>query len=181
MSIVEVKCPSCGSPCNKNRGKQNEYVCSHCGTVFHFVDKSQRTITKEVRVRNCIFCGKPIERGKGFKCTRCNREYFCENCVDSISHKFVCADCIVESDQKCGYCIKYAIYSCVQCGRKACKNHGVDARFFLIYSGGVKGKVFYCSQCRKFVCQDCVKRGFLSSTPRCPKCNSALGEYAPYE
>jgi len=122
MSVVEMKCPRCGASAQKGQ-KPNEYVCSHCGAVFQFVDSSEHFVTTDVRVRNCLFCGKPIASGKGFKCTKCGREYFCSSCVDEVGGKYVCLPCIEQSGNKCQYCRKHAIYHCVQCERQACKEH----------------------------------------------------------
>jgi predicted RNA-binding Zn-ribbon protein involved in translation (DUF1610 family) len=180
MSIVEIKCPRCGAPAKKSQ-KPNEYVCSHCGTVFQFVDSSQHLVTTDVRVRNCLFCGKPIESGKGFKCTTCGQEYFCSSCVDEVRGKYVCVECIEKAGIKCQYCRKYAIYKCIQCGRKACKNHAVEAGFALVNSDGTTS-VFYCPNCNGFVCTNCMKSGgFFTVSFRCPKCNTTLNRYAPYK
>lgn len=178
MSVVEIKCPRCGAPSQKSQ-KPNEYVCSHCGTVFQFVDSSQRFVTTDVRVRNCLFCGKPIELGKGFKCTRCGQEYFCSSCVDEVGGKYVCFQCIEKSGIKCQYCRRYAIYHCVQCGRKACKEHPKEGGF-LISDKTIS--VLYCPSCQSFVCRNCVKyKGFFSVSLHCPKCDTTLEKYAPYE
>jgi predicted RNA-binding Zn-ribbon protein involved in translation (DUF1610 family) len=178
MSIVEIKCPRCGASAQKSQ-KPNEYVCSHCGTVFQFVDSSQRFVTTDVRVRNCLFCGKPIAPGKGFKCTRCGQEYFCSSCVDEVGGKYVCLQCIAESGIKCQYCRRYAIYQCVQCGKKACKEHPREGGFLI--SNGTTS-VLYCPNCRSFVCRNCVKyKGFFSTSLHCPKCDATLEKYAPYE
>lgn len=179
MSIVEIKCPRCGAPAQKGQ-KPNEYMCSHCATAFQFVDSSQHFVTTDVRVRNCIFCGKPIELGKGFRCTSCGQEYFCSSCVDEVGGKYVCLECIEKSGIKCQYCRKYAIYQCVQCGRKACKEHPKEGGFALISKEATS--VLYCPTCRSFVCTNCVKyKGFFSVSPHCPKCDATLEKYAPYE
>jgi predicted RNA-binding Zn-ribbon protein involved in translation (DUF1610 family) len=179
MSIVEIKCPRCGASAEKSL-KPNEYVCSHCGTVFQFVDSSQHFVTTDVRVRNCLFCGKPIASGKGFRCTRCGQEYFCSSCVDEVGGKYVCLQCIAESGTKCQYCRRYAIYQCVQCGRKACRDHPVEGGFVL--TSVVPVSVLYCPSCRSFVCTNCMKTsGIFSISYRCPKCNATLAKYAPYK
>jgi hypothetical protein len=179
VSIVEVKCPRCGSPCAQSGGKPNEYVCSHCDTVFHFIDTSQRTVTTDVRVRNCVFCGKSLDKGKGFRCTRCGREYFCDSCVDLINYKYVCVDCMTEAGETCQSCNKYAVYTCIQCGKKACKKHYKEVGFTSVHAYG-RGLVYYCSRCRGFVCIDCFKHRFFSSANFCPRCNTQLTAYSPY-
>jgi len=177
MSVVEMRCPRCGSVCSQKGDKPNEYSCTHCGATFRFVDTSQRYVTTDVLIRNCAFCGKPLETGKGFRCTRCGREYFCDSCVDEIYGKYVCVDCIQKSSQNCQLCRKYGVYKCISCGRKACKQHAQHMRFI---QPGSEQRVLFCSRCSGFVCYSCVKFGFFSSTPTCPRCGSALTYYSPY-
>jgi len=121
MSIVEIKCPRCGASAEKSQ-KPNEYVCSHCGTVFQFVDSSQRFITTDVRVRNCLFCGKPIAPGKGFKCMRCGQEYFCSSCVDEVGGKYICLQCIAESGTNVSIAEDMLYTSVSNVGRKLARN-----------------------------------------------------------
>src|SRR3989337_402953 len=118
-----MKCPRCGAPSNLQQGKINEYVCSNCGSVFRFMDQTKRIVTRDVLVRNCLHCGKSIEAGKGFKCTRCGNEFFCDSCVDEVQGKYVCADCLIASQQNCLFCKKHAVYRCINCGKRACKLH----------------------------------------------------------
>lgn len=154
MSVVEIRCPRCGSPCDKEGNESNVYICPHCKTTFHFVDTTKRVVTTEVRVRNCLFCGAPIEKGKGYKCTRCGKEYFCPSCVSEMEHKFVCLYCLKElseqrprpSEQPCQFCNSTSV-------------------------------VYYCPTCCKYVCSDCAKRIFIRA--RCPKCNNRLEPCVP--
>jgi len=178
MSIVEVRCPRCGSSCSLKGSKTNEYICSHCGATFRFVDTSQPTVTTDVRVHNCPFCGRPIETGRGFKCTECGREYLCDSCVDKVSDKYVCVECIEKSNQSCQFCKKYAVYKCISCGRRACKVHALHVGFVEQYAD--QERVLFCPRCRGFVCKSCLEYGFLSRTPHCPKCRSQLIYYSPY-
>jgi hypothetical protein len=173
---VEIRCPRCGSTCTQDSQKPNEYICTHCKTVFRFIDTSQPIITTDVRVRNCVFCGKPIETGKGFKCTMCGREYFCDSCVDEVNGKYVCVECIAKSNQNCLYCKKYAVYKCVKCNKRACKQHPHEVHFTEV----INGPVLFCSTCQSFVCLDCVKRSFFGAY-RCPKCDTPLIVYAQYQ
>lgn len=177
MSIVEIRCPRCGATCTHDSQRANEYVCTHCNTTFRFVDSTQQVVTTDVRVRNCLYCGHPIEAGKGFKCTRCGKEYFCASCVDEVGGKYVCTECLKTSGDKCPYCTKYAVYRCVECGKKACKRHPVESHFtFSLETGNVR----YCHNCNSFVCDDCAEFSLLGS-PRCPRCHGSLSVHAPYE
>ena len=186
MSVVEIKCPRCGSPSNLQSSKTNEYACSNCGTVFRFVDQTRRVVATDILIRNCSHCGKPLEAGKGFKCTRCGGEFFCDSCVDEVQGKYVCADCLITSGENCQFCKKYAIYKCLKCGRRACKmhphNHFLHNRKYI--KGGyehVDHFVRYCSTCHGYVCLDCEQMvGFFFQTIVCPKCRSQLGEYKPW-
>lgn len=187
MPIVEVRCPRCGSPSNLQRGKTNEYVCSSCGAAFRFVDQTKRVVTTDILTRNCLHCGKPIDAGRGFKCTRCGEEFFCDSCVDEVEGKYVCASCLITSQQNCNFCKKYAVYRCVKCGKRACKSH--PSRNFAYKdnytSNGVRyygNLVDYCPKCRGYVCRSCrqVVGLFIRSTV-CPKCGSRLSSRTPYK
>jgi predicted RNA-binding Zn-ribbon protein involved in translation (DUF1610 family) len=179
MSIVEIRCPRCGSPCTVKSSKTNEYICSNCGTAFAFVDTSRPIVTTDIHVHNCPLCGKPIEAGKGFKCTRCGREYICDSCVDEVDNKYVCIECIEKSNQNCQLCKRYAVYKCISCGRRACKTHALHVGFIKKY--GASERVLFCPNCRGFVCNSCLKYGFLSRSVHCPKCDSGLIYYSPYK
>jgi len=186
VSIVEIKCPRCGSACSKGGSNSNEYACSHCGSVFRLMDNTKRTVTTDVVIRGCLFCGKPLEAGKGFKCTRCGREYFCESCVDLVREKYVCIECISKANENCQLCRKYAAYKCVSCGRRACKAHPQHMGFSIYVQGqlpdgrfGQVERVLFCPHCYGFICSNCKKGHILFGT-RCPKCDTGLIEYAPY-
>lgn len=189
MSVVEIRCPRCGSPSRLQSGKTDEYVCTHCGTLFHFVNPAQQTVTTDVLVRNCLHCGSPIQAGMGFQCTRCGKKYFCNSCVDLVKDKNVCSECIAASKENCQSCSRYAVYKCAFCGRRACKNHAfyvgfIEKReFWDSYSSQMREKnlVYYCQTCASFICRSCVKRTFLSNNPYCPKCRLPLVQYSPYQ
>lgn len=188
MSLVEIRCPRCGSPSRLQSGKTDEYVCAHCGALFHFINPAQQTVTTDVLVRNCLHCGSPIQVGTGFQCTRCGRKYFCGSCVDKVKDKYVCFECIAMSKENCQSCSKYAVYKCASCGRRACKDHGLNVGF--VEKGVAWDKysrqqreeefVYYCETCASFICRSCVKRTFWSGL-QCPKCRSTLVEYSAYK
>jgi hypothetical protein len=185
VSIVEIKCPRCGSACSKAGSSSNEYTCSHCGSVFRLMDDTKRTVTTDVVIRGCLFCGKPLDSGKGFKCTRCGREYFCESCVDLVREKYVCIECISKANENCQLCRKYVAYTCVSCGRRACKAHRQHMGFSMYSQSSFDGRptqveiVLFCPHCYGFICSNCAKHTIFSGT-RCPKCDSVLTEYSPY-
>jgi len=186
MSIVEVRCPRCGAPSRLRSDRTDEYVCSHCGALFHFIDPSQQILTTDVRIRNCLHCGNPIQAGMGFECTRCGKKYFCSSCVDKVKEKNVCFECIATSKENCQSCSKYAVYRCASCGRRACSKHGLYVGFVekrVFWDGRFNREqdfVFYCQTCVSFICRACVKRKFLTNNAYCPKCSTVLNEYAPY-
>ena len=187
MSIVEIKCPHCGSVCTQKSSDPNEYACSHCGSVFRLMDNTKRTVTRDVVIHGCVFCGKPLDTGKGFKCTRCGREYFCETCVDLVRDKYVCLECISKANENCQLCKKHAAYTCVSCGRRACKAHRQHMGFSAPSSPfepfdarpTQTEVVLFCPRCNGFICSSCAKRTIFSGT-RCPKCDSGLTNYSPY-
>lgn len=177
MDIVEIRCPRCGSTVTKSQ-KPNEYTCAHCHASFRFVDSSKQTVTTDVIIRNCAYCGKPLETGKGFRCTSCGSEYFCESCVDKVQGKYVCFSCIAKSGQKCNHCNKHAVYKCINCGRMACKQHPFQSRF--VTSQSDDALVFYCGKCGGLVCNDCAYLPLFGSV-KCPKCHSSLEVYGQYK
>lgn len=167
----------------------DEYVCTHCGSLFHFVNPAQQTVTTDVVLRNCLHCGNPIQSGTGFQCTRCGKKYFCSSCVDRAKDRNVCYECIATSKENCQSCSKYAVYRCANCGRKACKDHASYVGFIEkrqqvdFFSGQAheENSVYYCQACAGFICRSCVKKGFFSSAPSCPKCGSQLNQHSPYQ
>jgi hypothetical protein len=176
MALIEIKCPRCGSACAKTR-KTEEYLCGHCGAVFKFCDASKRVVTSGSLIRNCQFCGKPIDGTKGFKCTECEREFFCESCVDQVDSKYVCVQCIETLGKACPFCGRYAEYACVECGEKACVEHPAESNF--IKSDEIKkGTVLYCDTCQSYVCWHCAKKSLLGAL-KCPKCLMPLEGYYP--
>jgi len=187
MSIVETKCPHCGSVCTQKGSDPNEYACSHCGSIFRLMDNTKRTVTRDVVIHGCVFCGKPLDAGKGFKCTRCGREYFCESCVDLVRDKYVCIECVSKANENCQLCRKYATYRCASCGRRACKTHAHHMGFIKYelhattryYPTGQTEKVLFCPRCYAFICTNCAKHGIFSGVRR-PKCDALLTEYSPY-
>jgi len=178
MSTVEVRCPRCGSPSRLRSDRTDEYVCFHCGALFHFIDSTKQTVTTDIRIHNCLHCGSPIQAGMGFECTRCGKEYFCGSCVDKVKGKFVCSECIATSKENCQSCSKYAVYQCKSCGRRACSRHGLYVGF--VERVREQDCAFYCNTCLSFVCRVCVKRKFATDNRYCPKCGSVLTIYQPY-
>jgi len=182
-----MKCPRCGAPCNLQQGKSNEYVCSNCGSIFRFMDQTKRIVTRDVLVKNCLHCGKPIEAGGGFKCTRCGSEYFCDSCVDEVQGKYVCADCLIKSQENCQLCKKHAVYRCINCGRRACKTHPYESFAYEVVKISRDGQryseyfVRYCPNCRGYVCRDCSRTvGLLYRATICPRCRTRLDSYTPF-
>lgn len=182
MSVVEVRCPRCGSPCTRMSGKTDEYICSHCNATFRFVDASHPMVTTDVQIHNCPYCGKPIEAGRGFKCTRCGTSYLCNSCVDKVSDKYVCIECIARSALNCQMCKKYAPYRCISCGRRSCGTHAFHVGFIrqLDMGGRWEERVLFCNKCGGFVCFSCAKSKLLGGGSWCPKCGWHLTYYAPY-
>jgi predicted RNA-binding Zn-ribbon protein involved in translation (DUF1610 family) len=186
MSIVEMRCPRCGAFCNLQQGKTDEYICSHCGTTFRFVDSSHTSLTTDFKTHICPYCGRHVESGKGFRCAHCGKDFICQSCVNLVQGKYVCVDCTEHMALNCQACRKFATYGCLSCGRRACKEHAMHVGFIDRYNVGDRElkqqieRVLYCPRCASFVCKSCVRKGFLSDTEKCPKCRSNLVQYSPY-
>ena len=176
MALVEIKCPRCGSGCAKTQNSE-EFLCSHCRSVFKFCDPTKQVVATGALIRNCQYCGKPIEGAKGFKCTKCGREHFCESCVDSVRGKYYCFQCIKTMGKTCSFCSRYAEYVCIQCGEKACVKHP-KASHFITCEEIEKGTVLHCYACKGDVCWNCAKKSFLG-TIKCPKCSAELHRCFP--
>ena len=185
MSIVEVRCPRCGAHCNIKEAKTDEYICSHCGATFRFVDTSHPLVTTDAKAHICPYCGRHVEAGKGFRCTRCGKDFICSSCVDEIDHKFVCVGCIEQSLLNCKLCRKFGVYRCLSCGKGACKEHAAHVGFVKTCSIGASGFdascVLFCQHCKGFVCASCARTRLLSSGEKCPKCGNTLTRHSPYQ
>jgi len=140
MSIVELKCPRCGSPCNRKSDATNEYVCSHCGAAFHFIDTTKREIIRDFRPHHCPKCGRPVTFEEGYVCMECGKEYLCSNCVQEVGAKFVCKECLNTK----GFIVGPA-YICSKCNRP------------LTYVEQYNR--WYCSNCKMYVTHICEKCG----------------------
>jgi DNA-directed RNA polymerase subunit RPC12/RpoP len=93
MSIVEVRCPNCGSLSSLINEKTREYRCGHCGASFFLINPTKKEIVKEIHTPNCPLCGRPIKIGEGFLCMECGKENLCSNCAWEIDERFVCKEC----------------------------------------------------------------------------------------
>lgn len=172
MSIVEVRCPRCGSPCGLKDRTTGEYRCEHCETTFRLIDSTTKTVIRDTLAHNCSICGRPVKVGEGYVCRECGKEYLCSKCVQRIGGRFVCVECLklkglivgpytvcpickgqlsfIKKYNRwyCFACEKYVSHICPQCGETATYNK--------------KKKKFYCNYCKTEV------------KPLCPTCRAQL-------
>lgn len=193
MSSAALRCPSCGSAYVRRTERQDEYSCSSCGVNFQLLRPGDHVVTHDIRAHNCPICGKPVESGKGFRCTKCGRLDVCSECVDKASGRYVCLPCLRDSGQDCQECGRFATWRCPSCDQLA--SHGLnvkptracDSHYPLMFSVSLSYErrrgdrylryaEFVCPRCGEHVCSLCaVKRRVLLS-PRyfCRYCGSEL-------
>ena len=113
MSVSTVRCPNCGSVASKSVN-QDEYKCAHCSAQFYFTKPNvQKT---DVVTHNCPLCGKPVQAGSGFKCTRCGKYDLCDDCVSKVNPEgYVCKECFKKAGTACFLCGKFANTTCSSC------------------------------------------------------------------
>jgi len=113
MSVTAVRCPNCGSVASKSVN-HDEYKCSHCGASFYFTKPNVQK--QDIVAHNCSICGKPVQAGTGYKCTRCGQYDLCMDCVSKIEPEgYVCKDCFKKAGQDCFLCGKFAGTVCSSC------------------------------------------------------------------
>ena len=176
MSVVKIACPSCGSSSCVKGERANEYRCTNCKTAFALIDYSQHEVTTDTTIHNCPHCGKQVEAGHGYKCTLCERNYFCEFCISEAKGKCVCLECLKTSKRDCKICGHYSYYECENCGKRACKNH-VDEVGFIVQPSTNEGYIMQCERCKAVICTTCAKRKMLSLLADdyyCPVCDGKL-------
>lgn len=139
MSTVELRCPRCGSPCSSRGDMTSEYVCSHCGATFHFIDPSKSEVIQHIRTHHCPKCGRPVT-GEGYRCMECGKEDFCDKCVKEVDARFVCNECLNTK----GFIVG-PLYTCSKCNRQ------------LTYVS--QYNKWYCNNCKMYVTHLCEKCG----------------------
>ena len=161
MTVIEVRCPRCGSPCNSRDKSKGEYRCDHCGAVFNFIDTRESTVVHDTRPHNCPMCGRPVKIEEAFICTQCGKEYVCRKCVRELAGKFVCNDClkkkwfVVGSSRACPNCNKLLSYipqynrwychSCQAYVQHVCSKCGGNSRYVPRY------EMWWCDTCREYL------------------------------
>jgi DNA-directed RNA polymerase subunit RPC12/RpoP len=181
VATVDIRCPHCSYVSFLKNEKTHEYSCVHCGTTFVFVDTTEREVMTDVRRHNCPICGRPV-MVEGYVCKICGKEDLCENCVDELSHKIMCRNCIKQRELDCLVCGMVGIYQCPACGDRYC---GEDAQFVFNIKGDYSGFKYFrlkCPKCEDIVCRHCFveKRSLFSGkTYYCRKCGSKLEQTAP--
>lgn len=193
MSSSMIQCPNCGSV-NVTSTKPDEYRCMSCRATFNFIRPDIKR--HDVVSHNCPICGKPIEAGRGFRCTRCGKYDLCEDCVEKlIPEGYVCKTCLKEAGQDCFICGKFGYITCKSCeGRYARGETDVIVQvcdecyphWFVDYielepvRNGMPPRwgavTYYCPRCRQ-ICNQCVeekKRFLRGKTYVCKNCGSEL-------
>ena len=198
MSIIEIRCPRCGSICSSKGKKENEYHCEHCGTSFVFMDTSKKEVVHDKKIHHCRACGIPIEDSGNYKCVFCGKEDFCQECIikatvekpdGSLQRIFFCNDCEKEyfrlQGKICSVCGEPGdVTVCGVCGRKFCDKHD---EIMLLDS-----RLHFCDHCRDELewglrsfnlCGDCVTRKqnlFGKVTYHCKRCGSEAISKEPW-
>lgn len=198
MSIVEIRCPHCGSQCHSKDEKRHEYYCDHCGATFRFVDTTKKEIIRDIRRHTCPICGRPVKIDEGYICNECGEEDLCENCVEEIKEydenaqtyleKFVCKKCIEKKGLKCNRlsCNSKYVHRCVVCKKQYCDEHSlVHMDNFLSAAADIRSPPFalYCPNCHGNVCLECYEKrtSFFGGKPSyyCKRCGTKLHVVSP--
>lgn len=203
MSVVEIRCPRCGSVCHEKNDEEHEYLCEHCGATFRFVDATRREVVHDTRAHNCPLCGRSVEAGKGYVCKECGKEYLCENCIEIIRErgfeKIVCKECLKQKGLSCSICSSKYEHFCVVCGKKYCDehtslfmdnlpsvseihHHGRELRKKGYAEHPARIFALYCPHCEGYVCHRCYvkKSSFWGGEGYyCKKCGSKLRKESP--
>jgi DNA-directed RNA polymerase subunit RPC12/RpoP len=175
LSIIGINCPRCGAPATQRGEQPNEYICTHCNTIFVFYDATKQMVTTDSVVHNCPYCGKQVKVGEGYKCADCNENFFCANCVSESNGKYYCLSCFAKDHKKCDLCNDDGYYKCVKCGKQSCKKHVKDLGF--AYRDNLIDICYhYCPTCKGSVCLACVKTSLLGDL-KCPHCETILNDY----
>jgi len=182
MSIVEIRCPQCGSSSSLKDEERHVYRCDHCGTEFVFVDPTKQEVIYDTRPHNCPICGRPVRSNEGYSCTRCGKQYLCSNCIketvtDGVG-KIICIECdralLKEAKTDCLTCGAYAPYRCPLCGSRSCEK---DSLNFEIREKDGSQFSLYCPNCKNYICNKCytTKLSHLGGKAYyCGKCGGKL-------
>ncbi len=179
MSIVEIRCPRCGSSSSLKDEKRHEYQCNHCKSTFVFVDTTKKEVIHDTRAHNCPNCGRPVKAGEGYICRDCEAEYLCENCIQVTKEqgfeKIICKKCVEEKGLSCsalsGSCKNINKLSCAVCGKQFCEEHYAVEFNAIISTKEMKRRTretikkgysqhpfvfsLYCKHCGGYICLRC--------------------------
>lgn len=210
MSIVEIRCPRCGSPSHLKDEKKHEYQCSHCEATFRFVDTTKKEVIYDTRAHNCPICGRSVKAGEGHICTECGKKFLCNRCIDEIRdyetrlERIICKECLKGMGLMCGDlagCSNQYQTSCVVCRKQYCDEHASYHIDFKIPTPKEMRKDFkqtlrtgysswrpfalYCSNCGGYLCRHCCteKTSFFGGKRSfyCGKCGSKLTKMLPFD
>ena len=179
MPTELINCPQCGSPACEKGGKSNEYRCPHCNALFVYVDPSHSSVTTDQQAHHCPICGRQVVAGKGFKCTWCEKDYFCGDCVSDAMGKYVCSECLEIAKRNCNDCKQFRHYDCGGCDKRACKEHAAQLGF-IIKEGPDEGKTMFCRKCASYICTSCAKKKIFQPGYTCPTCGNRLHLCNPF-
>ena len=192
VSNVEIRCPRCGAPSALINKVTSEYGCTHCNSTFRFLDPNQKTVLKGKIVHNCQSCGAPVKDEAGFVCTKCGKEWLCQNCVKKFEQRYVCSDCLKKNyvvsgtDKVCPQCnhpLQYdkeknqwqCYYPCFKYVTHVCPECGMALKYIPQY------REFYCYNCKMYPSEKA--KGLIASQSgyRCSRCGNSLTFVPQYQ
>ena len=179
MSVVAIRCPTCGSVANSTT-TPNEYQCTHCLSRFQIIRPADAMVTTDLRAHHCPMCGRAVQTTQSYRCTECARIDFCSNCVASIpilgAVRFVCRSCMVQKGWACSSCGEYAISVCVNCQIRGCEKHVIELFGLRQSKAEIRVDYFNCRVCKGQICGNCFveKSRIFSTRYYCKKCNTQL-------
>ena len=174
MSIIEIRCPRCGSSPSFKDFVTNKYYCGYCRSSFVFLDATKNAAVNDIKAHYCPFCGRSISQD-GCECTECGTQHICQDCTSVMRingfDKTICINCLNKSRSLCSICRKSYVKTCRACGQNFCQDHvqrafeisheREDDPFQKIYAGNEEDAAttftLFCHGCHGDICLDCYE------------------------
>jgi len=180
VSIKEIRCPHCGAQCRPIDKTKDEYHCDHCDSTFRLIDSTKKMVVRDTRPHNCPICGRPVKVDEGYLCLDCGTEYVCSSCIQNVSGRSICKNCleqkgmVIGSSKVCPKC-KGPLNYIRQYNRWYCFNCRIYPAYICPTCGGT---ATYVAQYDKWYCHNCkaytTKREIASPTTQVAQAQAGI-------